>query len=505
MLARVRAEHARELAEHTARQAERDRDLAERESALRAERMTLDLDVADKVRDERTRIATEERERAKAALATEIQGQANELAALRELAAEREAKLADAQQVQLALIRKQAELENEKRNLDMQRETDRKEVEQRIADARKQVERETEERLAQEREQIIAEQRAKLAADAEERSRLLVEDARRQKDAEVSQLNSLLKDRDEKLATAQAAQIEALRKSRELDDQKREMEIRLEQRILEQAAEIRERAAREAEDRLKLLMREKDESIADLKRSMEDLQHKFEKKSQQLQGEVQELDLEERLQRHFVRDHIAPIPKGQVGADVMQRVVGDSGVECGAIVWECKRTKNWQAVWLDKLRDDQRATKAELAILVSQTLPDGVDNFSFIDGIWVVHPSLVIPVATALRERLLEVSRTRQSMSGQQDKVQLVYGYLTSPQFKQRIEAIVEAFRTMQSDLQQERRVFERHWAKREKEIEHVIAATAGMCGDLQGIVGASFQEIDGLSMPLLEQAAIGA
>ena len=169
-------------------------------------------------------------------------------------------------------------------------------------------------------------------------------------------------------------------------------------------------------------------------------------------------------------------------------------------MWEFKRTKNWSDAWLIKLRGDQRTAKAEIAIIVSQVLPKGVETFEMVDNIWVTHPRAALPVAMVLRQSLLELALARQSTEGQQTKTEMVYQYLTGPCFRQRVEAIVEAFSTMQEDLDKERKVIMKQWAKREQQIERVMGATVGMYGDLQGIAGKSLQEIEGLEFPMLSE-----
>ncbi len=242
---------------------------------------------------------------------------------------------------------------------------------------------------------------------------------------------------------------------------------------------------------------QKDSDIA----KREQAKRRAEQGSQQLQGEVQELEIENLLRSKFPFDAIEPVPKGEFGGDVLHRVVGAGGQSGGTILWEFKRTKNWSDGWLAKLRDDQRTAKAEIAVIVSQVLPKGVETFELIEGIWVTHPRAALPVAAILRQSLLELALARQSSEGQQTKTEMVYQYLTGPRFRQRVEAIVEAFSTMQEDLDKERKAIMKQWAKREEQIERVMGATVGMYGDLQGIAGKSLQEIDGLEFPALEDA----
>lgn len=236
-----------------------------------------------------------------------------------------------------------------------------------------------------------------------------------------------------------------------------------------------------------------------MQKKIEDLMKRAEQGSQQLQGEVQELALEEMLQREFPFDAIEPVPKGEFGGDVIQRVVSPTGQPCGTILWESKRTKNWSDTWLPKLREDQRVAKAELSVIVSQALPKDIDSFHTIDGVCVAHPRLAFPVATLLRQSLIEVAQARQASEGQQTKTEMIYDYLTGSRFRQRVEAIVEAFSTMQEDLAREKKAITKQWAKRDEEINRVMQATVGMYGDLQGIAGKRLQEIEGLDLPLLE------
>jgi hypothetical protein len=231
---------------------------------------------------------------------------------------------------------------------------------------------------------------------------------------------------------------------------------------------------------------------------MESLKRRAEQGSQQLQGEVQEQELENLLRGKFPFDAIEPVPKGEYGGDVLHRVVGAGGQSGGTILWEFKRTKNWSDAWLVKLRGDQRTAKAEIAVIVSQILPKGVETFELVEGVWVTHPRAALPVAMVLRQSLLELALARQTTEGQQAKTDMVYQYLTGPRFRQRVEAIVEAFSTMREDLDKERKVIMKQWAKREEQIMRVMGATVGMYGDLQGIAGKSLQEIEGLELPSL-------
>lgn len=347
------------------------------------------------------------------------------------------------------------------------------------------------EQVKSERELVIAEEsrKAKQASASEIEA----------KTRELADLQSVLKERDVKLAEAQQVQADLIRKQRDLDDAKRELELTVEKRVQDNLLEVRDKAKKEAEDSLNLKVMEKDQTIASMQRTIAELKHKSEQGSQQLQGEVLELELENILRTKFPFDSIEPVPKGEFGGDVLQVVFSPNGQRSGAILWESKRTKNWSDSWLAKLREDQRTAKAEIAILVSQVLPKGTDTFEIVDGVWVTKPKTVLPVATVLRDALLQIGMARQSMEGQQTKTEMVYQYLTGPRFRLRVEAIVEAFSSMKSDLDRERRAIMKQWSKREEQIERVMGATVGMWGDFQGIVGQSLHEIKGLEFDALD------
>jgi len=339
----------------------------------------------------------------------------------------------------------------------------------------------------------IQQEQVRIAAEESKKARLAVGGELDQKLKEIDELQGILKQKDAKLADAQKAQADLLRKQRELDDAKRELDLTIEKRVQSDLAVAREKAKKEAEDEMRLKVMEAEQTIASMQKQIEDLKRRAEQGSQQLQGEVQELELEALLATRFPRDTIQPVPKGEFGGDILHRVSGPLGQPCGTILWESKRTKNWSDGWLPKLREDQRAAKAEIAVIISQVLPKEVETFGFVEGVWVAHPRVTLPVAMSLRQTLIEVAGVRQASEGQQTKMEMVYQYLTGPRFRQRVQAIVEAFSSMRDDLDRERKAITKQWAKREEQIDRVMQATVGMYGDLQGIAGKTLQEIEGL------------
>jgi hypothetical protein len=370
------------------------------------------------------------------------------------------------------------------------REAQLRQEEQSLAAARQQIDAQIEEGIRQQRQTIAAEKANK--------ARRLVSDELEGKAGELADLEAVVKAKDEKLAEAQNAQAEAVRKQRELDDQKRELDLTVETRVQESLGAVRDKAKHDAEEELKLKISEREETIASMQRQIEVLKQKAQQGSQQLQGEVQEMELETLLAAKFPADMVEPVPKGEFGGDILHKVLSASGQHCGSLLWESKRTKNWSDTWLAKLRNDQRAARADFAVLVSRVLPKETVAFDFIDGIWVVEPRCAIAVAIALRQSLIEVAAVRQTNSGQHTKMGMVYEYLTGPRFRAHVESIVEKFTEMEQDLARERKTMTHLWAKREEQIRGVIESTAGMYGDLQGIAGRGLNEIEGLQMTML-------
>ncbi|KAI94929.1 hypothetical protein T281_08385 [Rhodomicrobium udaipurense JA643] len=354
-----------------------------------------------------------------------------------------------------------------------------------IREAKDALEAEVVERLKTERKKLIEEEarkaRAAVLIDLQEKAR------------ELDEANLRNREQEAKLAEAQKAQADAVRKERELEDARRELDLTIERRVAAQQSEIQARAKKEAEEQLLLKVQEREQTIHAMQKQIEELKRKAEQGSQQLQGEVQELQLEALLRSSFPHDIVTPVPKGEFGGDAIQQVTTPLGQDCGKILWESKRTRNWSDGWLVKLRDDQRVAKADAAIIVSHALPKSVEAFGQIDGIWVVSPKCAVAMAIAVRHLLIEVAAARKSAEGQQSKMEAMYQYLTGPRFRHRVEAIVEKFAEMQADLERERKAMQKAWAKREAQIRGVIDATAGMYGDMQGIAGRSLQEIDGL------------
>ncbi len=340
-----------------------------------------------------------------------------------------------------------------------------------------------------------AEQAAKMAA-----LEVAAKTAQDEAAAQLARMQAEAQARDAKLAEAQKAQAEALRKERALEEKAREMDLELEKRLGAALAAQTAKLRAELTEAEALKLAEKDQQLDTMRRQIEALKKKAEQGSQQVQGEAAEVLLEDRLSSAFPLDVLEPVGKGVRGADVLQRVSGAGvGAEAGAIIWESKQTKAFQKDWLAKLKADQRACGAEIAVLVSAVRPDGIDSFAQMDGVWVCAPGHAIALAAVLRQTLQAVADAKVAQEGQETKMERVYAYLTGPQFRHRVEAIVENFQSMQDDLAKEKAAMQRIWAKREKQIDGMIGATVGLQGDLEGIAGAAMPAIKGLDLPLLD------
>ena len=313
-------------------------------------------------------------------------------------------------------------------------------------------------------------------------------------------------DAQTKLRAAQESELALRKERRELEEQKQSLELTVNRRLDEERTTIRESAKKEAADERQLKDAEKDKLISDLRTQIENLNRKSEQGSQQLQGEVMEIALEELLRQQFPFDEITPVPKGVHGGDVIQTVRDASGTTCGVILWESKRTKNWSDGWLPKCRDDQRAAKAQIAILTSIELPKDVSTFRHVEGVWVTSRLCAIHLASCAFEwALSRWQQQERSVDGRNDKMEVLYTYLSGQEFRHRVEGIVEAFVTLREDLEAEKRATQRIWARREKQLERAAAQTAGMYGDLQGIIGGSLPVIEHLDLASLPRPDDGA
>lgn len=336
---------------------------------------------------------------------------------------------------------------------------------------------------------------ARLVAEKTALERKLREELQNKTQLEMEDLKAQVAEKAKKIEESQKAELELRKKARDLEERERAIEVELQRKFDEERNRIQEETSRKLAEENRLKTAEKDKQLEDMRRQIEDLKRKAEQGSQQAQGEILELEIEAALKTAFPLDLIEPVPKGLKGGDIIQKVITTSGQQAGTIIWETKRTKAWSDGWIDKLKDDQRAISAEFAVIVTQVLPKDVVHLAFVDGVWVVDFLTFRGIAIALRSNLLQVHHARALATGKGEKMDFLYNYLTGTQFKQRIETIVEAFRTMQEDLDKEKRAIQKSWAAREQQLVRVLTSTVGMYGDIQGIVGASLPKIASLEL----------
>jgi len=339
----------------------------------------------------------------------------------------------------------------------------------------------------------LTEERVKLGAE-------LKKEIEERNTLDMTMLREQLEDKEKKIALFRESELRLRKEKAELEEAKEGLRLEVARQIDEERKKIRGETEKRLAEQYRLREADKDKVIEDLKRQAEDLRRKAEAGSQQLQGEVAELSLEEVLAASFPTDSIEEVPKGVRGADVIQRVCGPMGQPCGTLIWESKRTKAWNDGWIDKLKEDQRELRAEIAVLVSSVLPRGVRGFDRIEGVWVCEHVLASCLARALRSGLIEIAAAKLSVTGKNEKMEVLYEYPSGPAFRQQVQAVVEAFGTMQKDLNFEKRAMEKIWAKREKQIERVVKNVSRMYGSMEGIIGQSMPEIDLFELKALSE-----
>lgn len=331
----------------------------------------------------------------------------------------------------------------------------------------------------------------RLAQKEKELTETIRKEAASQSSKELEALQEALTSRDKAMDAARQRELSLLNEKRELEERRKGMELEYQYKLEEERRKLGERYASEADLKLK----ERDIQIEGLRKALDDAKRKSEQGSMETQGEALELDLQTNLEQSFPQDTIDPVSKGIRGADVIQVVHNHMLAKSGTIIWETKNTRAWNHGWIEKLKDDQRDMGANLAVIVSTVLPDGVRNFDLVDGVWVCSVTSYIPLAMALRQQLIQVTFARTATEGKSDKMEMVYQYLSGDEFRHKVEAIVETFVGMKEQLDREKRAYARIWKEREKQIERIIDNTAGMYGDIRGLIGSSIPEIRALSL----------
>jgi hypothetical protein len=320
-------------------------------------------------------------------------------------------------------------------------------------------------------------------------------------DNQLRLLKQSAEENEEKLRTARQKELEFLKKEQEIKNKEQELEIILQKKLIQERNLLVQQIRKEEESRnslketeYQLKLKELEKQLEDQRKLADEMKRKAEQGSMQLQGEVQELLLEEMLRDYFPYDSIGEVGKGVEGADCIQIVRNHIGIDCGKIIFESKRTKTFNAVWIEKLKTDMRKKQADVAILVTHAYPKDMSCFGERDGIWICSFSEVIALTTALRHTIIRIAETKKAEENKGEKMQMLYSYLTGIEFRQQIETIVEGFLSLKNSIVKERLQMEKLWKEREKQLEKVLLSTSGLYGSIKGIAGASIGEI-----PLLE------
>lgn len=332
-----------------------------------------------------------------------------------------------------------------------------------------------------------------------EKEKSLIQNAAQQKIREELQvkMNSLEEESRRKTQQVQELQkkeLDLMRERNDLEQRSKNIEVEIEKRLLEDRKKIEQDVISREKELSDLRLKEKDIQMESLKKTIDDLKRKSEQGSMQTQGEAQELVLEDKLREFFPFDTVIEVGKGVEGADCMLIVRNSIGAECGKIIFESKRTKGWSNAWVDKLKNDMRTKQADLAILVTQVFPKGMDCFGEKDGVWLCTFKELFGMSSALRNAIIRIAESKKAEENKGEKMQMLYNYLTGLEFRQQIEAIVEGFISIKNSISKERIQMEKLWKEREKQLDKVLLSTSGMYGSVKGIAGSSVQNI-----PLLE------
>jgi hypothetical protein len=301
---------------------------------------------------------------------------------------------------------------------------------------------------------------------------------------QMEMLNKELTDKSQKLKESQVKELELMQKEKQIKEREESLKLDMEKQMVARQKEIEDRVKKIESERSDLKIKELEKKLTDQAELVETMRRKAEQGSMQLQGEVLELALEELLKATFPLDSIEEVAKGVKGADCVQHIKNNMGDFCGKIIYESKRTKAFTNEWIEKLKRDMRAQQADIAVIVTETLPKDMDSFGFKDGVWICRFTDVKPLAFLLRDSLLKIHIALISQENKGEKMQMLYNYLTANEFRQNIEAVVEGFLALKDGITREKIQMEKIWKEREKQLDKVLLNTTQFYGSIKGIAG---------------------
>lgn len=305
-----------------------------------------------------------------------------------------------------------------------------------------------------------------------------------------------LEEKANKIKTLQEKELELVKMERRMNEMQKDMEIKMQRKLIDEQTKIEENVAKRINEENELRIKEMNKQMEDQHKLIEEMKRKSEQGSMQLQGEIQELAIEEVLRNNFPHDIVQEIPKGARGADTIQVVMDSHHDDCGKIVYESKRTKTFSNDWIAKLKQDQRSLQAEIAVIVTEVLPKDMTRFGMKNGVYICTFQEFKSLVFVLRQILLKSKEVRSSEENKTDKMEMLYNFLTSEEFKLQMSGIVEGFQGMKEDIEREKRSMQSMWKRREKQLELVISNTIDMHGSIKGIAGKAIPTIEQLELP---------
>lgn len=351
------------------------------------------------------------------------------------------------------------------------------------------LEHQTEEKIKRELQSKFEEEKNKVAEEYKLKGK---EEA----ETELKQLRDDFEKKSKENLELKKKELELLRKEKELNQKEEQIRIDVEKEFIDKSTERELEIRRQEAEKNELKNKELAKQLEDQKKLIEEMRRKSEQGSMQMQGEIQELALEELLKNQFPFDIINEVPKGVKGADCIHIVRNSLQQECGKIIYESKRTKDFGKDWIDKLKSDQKNQQAEIAVIVTETMPKDMERFGERNGVWICNFQEIKSLSFVLREMLIKTQSVRTAQENKGEKMGLLYNYLTSLEFKQQVESIVEGFTQLKTDIESEKRAMQRIWKEREKQIEKVINSTIDMYGSIKGIAGNAIGSIQALELP---------
>jgi hypothetical protein len=389
------------------------------------------------------------------------------------------------QQFENELQKKLEDLNRQKADLSVKLE----EKEKSINEILQRKEKELREKFDQELLDIQKKLKSELEKQARANIELELEDVKRQNQEYLEQMQA-----------ARKLELELRSERRKVEEEKRNIELALARRLDEEREKLIASVQKEFQERMRLQSLEYEKKLLDMQKAIEEAQRKANTKSERLIGELQEIDLEQRIREFFPYDEIQEVPKGTMGADIIQIVKDKTGRVYGKIVWESKRTKTFNYDWISKLKDDVIKAQGNFGILVTYTLPDEIQSFDLKDGVWITNFDNCLQLANVLRMNLFEIKRIERLLEGKEAKMSQIYHYLSSDLFRNKIISVLESYKSMQLQLDKEKKAYMKIWAEREMQIKRMTEGTLSILGDMQGIMGNALPKINDIELPYLEE-----